>query len=226
VGHVDAEAVHPPVEPEPQDLVEVVGDLRVPPVEVGLLGGEQVEIPLPAVLVEGPRRTTEDGGPVVRRASGAAASGPHVAATVRVEGVSAGVDEPGMPARSVVGDQVHEYAQPSGVGVGHQLVELGESSEARVDVAVLGHVIAVVEVGRRIERGDPEGVDPEALEVGKARPEAGQVTQSVAVAVGEAAQVDLVEDRSTPPGTSARHGPSVKRETSRSRPRRRTPSDS
>ena len=46
VGHVDAEAVDAQVQPEPQDRAELVADRRVVPVEVGLLGGEQVQVPL------------------------------------------------------------------------------------------------------------------------------------------------------------------------------------
>ena len=46
VGHVDAVAVDPAVGPEAQGGQEVVADLPVVPVEVGLLGGEQVAVPL------------------------------------------------------------------------------------------------------------------------------------------------------------------------------------
>jgi hypothetical protein len=47
VRDVDAEAVDAPVEPEPHDVLELRVDLGVPPVQVGLLGSEQVEAPLP-----------------------------------------------------------------------------------------------------------------------------------------------------------------------------------
>ena len=71
VGHVDAEAVHASVEPEPEDGVELIGDRRVVPVPVGLFGGEQVQVPLarPAVGIGGPLPgpPTEHRGPVVRR---------------------------------------------------------------------------------------------------------------------------------------------------------------
>ena len=71
VRDVDAEAVDPALQPEPQRLLEVVEDLRVVPVQVRLLGVEQVQVPLAGVAVglddPGPRRATEDRHPVVRR---------------------------------------------------------------------------------------------------------------------------------------------------------------
>ena len=69
---VDAEAVDAAVEPEAQDLLEVGLHLLVVPVEVGLVGREEVEEPLAARLVERPRGAAEHGRPAVRRASVAA----------------------------------------------------------------------------------------------------------------------------------------------------------
>ena len=71
VAHVDAEAGHPPVEPEGHDVVEGLAHLLVPPVEVGLLDQVVVEVVLPGGVVERPGRTAEAGHPVVgRRPSG------------------------------------------------------------------------------------------------------------------------------------------------------------
>ena len=50
VGHVDAEPVDVPVEPEPQDVDEVLPHVGVVPVEVRLRGVEQVQVPPSARL--------------------------------------------------------------------------------------------------------------------------------------------------------------------------------
>ena len=64
VGHVDPEAVHAAVQPEAEDVFEQVADLGVAPVEVGLGGVEEMEVPL-AVVHPRPGRAAEDRLPVV-----------------------------------------------------------------------------------------------------------------------------------------------------------------
>ena len=59
VAHVDAEPGHPPVEPEPQDPVELLPYVLTPPVEVGLGGQEVVEVVLAGDGVECPGRAPE-----------------------------------------------------------------------------------------------------------------------------------------------------------------------
>ena len=51
VRDVDPEPVDAAVKPEPDRLLEVGPDLRVGPVEIGLLGGEQVQVPLARAAV-------------------------------------------------------------------------------------------------------------------------------------------------------------------------------
>ncbi len=65
VGDVDPEAVHPAVQPEVEHLLHCLGDGGVGPVEVGLAREEEVEVPLPGRLVEGPRRAVPEGAPPV-----------------------------------------------------------------------------------------------------------------------------------------------------------------
>ena len=54
---------------------------------------------------------------------------------------------------------------PRLVGLVHELDEVAERAEARVDAVVVGDVVAVVAPRRRLERRQPERVDAEALEV-------------------------------------------------------------
>src|SRR5690606_12235885 len=73
-------------------------------------------------------------------------------------------------------------------------------AEQRVDAAVVGHVVAAVGHRGGVERGQPDGVDPEVAEVGEALAYSGQVADAVSGGVGEAADVDLIDDGITPPG--------------------------
>lgn len=64
---------------------------------------------------------------------------------------------------------------------------------------VVGDVVTAVAQRRRVERQEPDAVDAEPLEVVEALGEADEVADAVAVAVGEAADVDLVEHRPLEP---------------------------
>ena len=107
VTHVDAEPATPPIEPEPQDLVEHVGNGRLPPVQVRLLRKEVVEVVLPGRFVEGPRGSHEVRHPVVRRPTVGRRVGPHVPVPARRVG------EPRVLIAGVVGDEVVEDADPT-----------------------------------------------------------------------------------------------------------------
>ena len=64
---VDAEAVDAAVEPEAQDAEHRLAQLRVAPVEVGLLAQIGVVVEAPALGIERPRRAAEHAQPVVGR---------------------------------------------------------------------------------------------------------------------------------------------------------------
>ena len=80
-----------------------------------------------------------------------------------------------------------------------QRVRVGEGAEGGVDVGVVGDVVAEVRHRRAVEGRQPHRVGPETGDVVQVRGDAGQVTDTTGVRRGEAAGVDLVEDRSFPP---------------------------
>jgi hypothetical protein len=88
VRDIDPEAVDPAIEPEPHDVAEVLGNVGVTPVEVGLCGVERVQVPLARLPVgfddARPRRSAEHAQPVVGRelAVGPGAGGEVEASTL------------------------------------------------------------------------------------------------------------------------------------------------
>ena len=84
-------------------------------------------------------------------------------------------------------------------------VEVGERAEDRIDVAVVGDVVAEVGHGRGVEGRDPDGVDAEGGEVVEAGEDAGEVADAVAVRVLKGARIDLIDDAVLPPYADVGH---------------------
>jgi hypothetical protein len=64
---------------------------------------------------------------------------------------------------------------------------------------VVADVVAVVVLGARVDRREPDDVDTQRLEVVEVVDDPAQVAHAVAVGVGEAAWIDLVHHRGLPP---------------------------
>jgi hypothetical protein len=89
----------------------------------------------------------------------------------------------------------------------YEAVEVGERAELRVYRFVVAHVVAEVNLRRRVERSNPDRVHAERREVVELRRDAVQVADAVAVRVLKAAGVDFVKDRVLPPGSLAARVP-------------------
>jgi hypothetical protein len=151
ITHVDAEAVDAPVQPEAQDRRERGAHLGVLPVEVRLLGVEDVQVPLAGLAVglgdTRPRGAAEDGLPVVRGqlAVLAAALAEHVALALgRARTGGEGSLEPLVLVGGVVGHHVDDDLEAELVRTGDHGVGVGERAEDGVDVAVVRDVVAGV----------------------------------------------------------------------------------
>jgi hypothetical protein len=101
--------------------------------------------------------------------------------------------------RGVGVDLVDDDLEPKTVGTAQKFVEIGKSAEDRVDVAIIGDVVPEVRHRRGEEGGQPNPVDTQGRDVIEPLGDAAQVADPVAVGVGEAAWIDLVDDRASPP---------------------------
>src|SRR5262249_16023305 len=81
----------------------------------------------------------------------------------------------------------------------HQPVEVGKRAEERIDVEIVGDVVAEIGHRRGIDRRDPDGVDPEPVEIIDAIEGAVQVADAVTIAVLKGARIDLIDDGLPPP---------------------------
>ncbi len=87
-----------------------------------------------------------------------------------------------MSIRGVVDDQIDDDAHAELFGVVHELDEVAERSVLRVDAVVVGDVVAVVAIGRGIERLQPDAGDAEAGQVVEPPRQPVEVADAVAVA--------------------------------------------
>src|SRR6516164_4115021 len=192
--------------------------LQVVPVEVGLSAGERGEEILPATLVEGPRTADgrEGAEPVVGRSAARRWIGPYVPGSSRAAPVALCFEKPRMLGRAVVQNQVQNDAHAVPMRGIEQPVEICQRPIDRIDRGEVGDVIAEIDLGRWKERRQPEGVDLQRgggaiIQIIETNGDTRQVADSVAIRIGKAAWVDLVEDRRSPPsgGTLSQQGASL-----------------
>ena len=167
VGDVHAEPVDAALHPEAQEGTEVLVDVLVGPVEVGLLGGEEVQVVPSLVLVAPGERlhrlpdgAAEERAPVVRGAVIAVAE--DVAVPLGGTGTRGqGGPEPLVLVGGVVGDQVDDYADADGVKVGDESIKVLQGAVLGSQVEVVGNIVAGIDLGRGVEGREPYGVDTE-----------------------------------------------------------------
>src|SRR5262245_7611308 len=77
-------------------------------------------------------------------------------AVVRLR-ISPGLLEPGMLVGGVVHDEVDEDANTALLGAMGEIDEIAKRAVARVDAIVIGHVITIIAMRRRLKRHQPNG---------------------------------------------------------------------
>ena len=95
----------------------------------------------------------------------------------------------------VVDDQVDQHAHAALMGAVGELDEVAERAEARVDVVVVGDVVAVVALRRGLERHQPDAGDAQALQVVEPAQQPLEIADAVAVGVHEVPDRQAVDDR-------------------------------
>src|SRR5438477_5303726 len=117
-----------------------------------------------------------------------------------------------MLVRGVTRHDVDDDPDAPAVSFRQESIEVGESPEGVIDVAVIRYVVTEVGHGRAIERREPDRIDAErswraVVQMIEARRDAGQIPDAVPVRVLERAGIDLVEDAFAPPRSA--HAPIV-----------------
>ena len=210
VEDVEPEPIDAAVEPAPDHRPHLRAKRGAAPVHVGLLGQERVEVELLSPGLPLPGRPAEPREPVVRRLRSTVAIPPgRIPPEIEVGERSgprlARLHEPRMLVAGVVHHEVEDDADASSMAGLDQPIEVGQRPEDGIDRRVIRDVVAAVEHGRRVDRREPDGVDAERIgpagEMVQVVDEPREVADPVAVRVGEAPRVHLVDDAVQPPST-------------------------
>lgn len=100
----------------------------------------------------------------------------------------------------VVHHHVHDDANVVLFCLSDEVVEVGEGPVLRVDVFVVGDVVAEIDLGRWVDGGEPDGIDTERLQIVEPLDDAVEVADAVAVGILKASWIDLIDDGVFPPG--------------------------
>ena len=196
VDHVEAEAAHALVGPPADHVIELPPQGGVGPVEVRLLLGELIVVILSDLRHGLPGGPPEAVRPVLRRHR----VPPDVVVVSRALAALLRREKPGVLVGAVVEHEIHDDADAAASGLGDEAIHVLHRAEERVHVPVVRDVVAVVVLRRAVHRRQPDRVDPQRLQIVQMREDAGDVADPVAVGVGEAARVDLIDHRPLPPG--------------------------
>ena len=199
VDGIEAESIHAAAQPELAALQDRVHYVGVVQVQRRLLGEEVVQVVLPPPRLPRPGGAAEHREPVVGRRAVRLRIGPDIPVAIAAVAAGAAVEEPRVAVGGVAPDLVDQHLQAERMGAVEQPVEIGERAEQRIDRDVVGHVIAEIGLRRAEERAEPDRVGAERGHVVELRGHARQVADAVAVAVEEAARIDLVDDGAAPP---------------------------
>ena len=199
VHHVEAKAAHALCLPEPHHVGKLGAHLGVVPVQVRLAHVKQVQVPLVERGHVLPRAPAKLRNPVRGRFAGLGGRRVgrriHKLVVRQVLGVAGQRSPEPLVARGrVVEHHVEHETDPARLRLARKLVKVRHRAEHGLHGAVVRHVVPVVVLRGREERGDPEVVDSQLLEVVQSLRYAPEVADAVPVGVVEAADVDLVDD--------------------------------
>ena len=196
-GHdILAKTVHTHIQPEAHDVLELLAHARIVHIEIRLFSGEEMQIVFVQPLIIFPCAALKMTGPVVGRepASGHGASWPPVVIVViGIVPALPTLPKPGMFVRAVVHHEVEEHPHAAFVRLLQQFPEHLEVAEVRMDVPVIGDVVAVVGIRGRVDRREPDRVCAKALDIVELLQNAPQVPNPVAVSVTETARPDVID---------------------------------
>ena len=199
-NYIFPESVHSHVEPKAHDIFDLVADDRIVHVEVRLFPCKYMEIELFPLLAILPGQSLELAEPVVGRQTLSFYSErvtPDIIVAVGIVPAFLALQEPWMLVGCMVYDEIHEDIHSEFMGLVQNFFELLQCTVIGMDVSVVGNVISVVCIRRGIDRGEPDRIHTQRVNVFQFVINAVQISYTVSVPVSETADPDLIEGQAS-----------------------------
>ena len=198
IDHIQPEAFHALIHPKTDEAVKSLTDLGIFPVQIRLLRHKLVEVPLSQLRHKGPGRSAKDGHHIIGRGNTVTVP-PDEIIVVGIILPLQRLLKPNVLIGAMVQHQIHDDGNISFPSLADQLLHILHRAEHGVDGAVVGHIVAVVHLGRSANRTQPNAVNAQLLQIIQMRDDALQVTHTAAGGILKAFGVDLIEDSRLPP---------------------------
>ena len=89
--------------------------------------------------------------------------------------------------------QIDDHAQAARMGPGDEMIEIDKPAEERIDITIIGDIVAEIRHRRDEERGDPDRVRAQIDDMIEMFRDAAQIAHAVAAGIGEGARIDLID---------------------------------
>jgi hypothetical protein len=192
VDDVAAETVDAAVKPEAKDAFHFFQNAGAPPIEIGLLDPEDMQIPGSGGRHISPSAPAEIAGPVVG-GQGIAffPDPPKIIIAIRAIGFL-GFKEPFVLIGGMIDHEIHHHSDAPFLGFGDEKIHVRQGPEFRIDILIIGDIIAIIGVGGFIDWGEPNDADSEVFEIIEFGENAFDIADAVAVAVAIRTRIDLI----------------------------------
>src|SRR5690242_1223069 len=94
----------------------------------------------------------------------------------------------------MVDDKVNNHPDAAHAGLAGELDEVTQRTEPGIHAVVIGDIVAIVAIGGGVERKEPDTADTDAREIVESSGQAREISDTVAVAVQVAFDVDRIDN--------------------------------
>ena len=83
----------------------------------------------------------------------------------------------------MVDDQVHDQFHPKGVNVCDEFIEIVYGPESGIDVLIIGNVVAIIGLGRAVNRREPQDINAQFLQVSQPGADPLEIAETISVRI-------------------------------------------